>query len=202
MEYKGFAKKVFEKNGRHSILCDDDNWYGHGHTKPQCSDNDLIKFTYTKNGQYNNIDEGSVQRKDNPNPPVEKAAYQKKGGGGGSGFQADKAAREKYWADKEIWDKRIQKIISFNGALNLAERVVNGAVANDLIKLGGKAGEKYGAYFAMIMEEAETIYKTLQNVPSNHVAIMGGSEKAVEVPDDVLPDDDVPADQSNDEDDW
>ena len=210
MEYKGIAKKVFERNGRHSILCDDDKWYGNGNTKPPCSDNDQVKFEYEMNGKYMNITPGTIQRKDNPNPPVDDGYKGKKGGGGagGSGFQADKAAREAYWAKKDVDSIATQKIISFNGALNTATTIISSAVANELITLKGKAGAKYDAYFAMILEEAETIFRTLQRVPENYDALMGGDavpDLSDEALSDILPKEDDAGNWDasvKDEDEW
>lgn len=200
-EYTGKIKKAFEKNGRFSFLMDDDNWYGLGRLKPQLNngeavtDGDDAKFEYEMNGKYRNVIEATLKTRAGELTEAMKNESKGKGGGksGGGGYQADKAAREKYWADKEARDIQIQRTISYAGALNTATAIITVALNSETIKVGGKANAKLDTLTAMINELAGDIFRGVQSVPVNYDEIMAGGAKTapVKTPDDMeAPDDD------------
>ena len=202
-EYTGKIKKVYEKSGRHSFLMDDDNWYGLGRVKPQLNngeavtDGDDAKFEYEMNGKYRNVIEATLKTRAGELTEAMKSESKGKGGGksgGGGGYQADKAAREKYWADKEARDIQIQRTISYAGALNTATQIVGIALSSQTIKVGGKAADKLDTLSAMINELAGDIFRGVQTVPTRYDDIMadGGTVgTAQKLPADMeAPDDD------------
>jgi len=205
-EYTGKIKKAYEKNGRFSFLMDDDNWYGLGRLKPQLNngeavtDGDDAKFEYEMNGKYRNVIEATLKTRAGELTEAMKSENKSKGGGGksgGGGYQADKAAREKYWADKEARDIQVQQTISYAGALNTATAIITVALNTETIKVGGKANAKLDTLTAMINELAGDIFRGVQTVPVRYDEIMAqGGEKApaktpedMEAPDDEWPDD-------------
>lgn len=193
--YTGVIKKVFNKNGRWSLLMDDDNWYGFNRKQPvstagvMAEDGDTAAFDYTMNGAYMNAEGNTLKLKkgSGPAPTAGKAgnSYEKK---------------EAYWDDKETRDIETQKKISMAGAINSSITIMTAALAADMIKFTGK--EKYAAFQAMIIEEAEALYRIIQFAPANHEEIMGGTAETDEKLPEDMSDTDNPGPQADAEDDW
>lgn len=181
-QFTGRIQKAFAKNGRHTMLMDDDNWYGHGYTPLPSGavDGAMARFTYTMNGTYRNIDEGSIKIKPGSADAAPKSP-ESRGNSSGyrgkkSGGATDAKARAQYWEDKEARDIDTQKRISFQAAMNTAIAMVNGALANGLLSVGGAKKAQYDAYVEIVKEEAKVIFRSYQEVPDNMDEYMGAGE--------------------------
>jgi hypothetical protein len=198
-KYEGVIEKVYEKNGRHSLLMDDDNWYGLNRHKPAANDGDYARFEYEMNGKYRNVVENTLEVK--PGTGETKKA---KGGGGGVGYKEEAAMRKAYWDAKELRDIDTQKRISYNGALNSAIAIINLAVSNEVVKIGGKAGDKIDTITAMTRALGEDIFRVFEAVPADYDEIIagGGVPAAGKVPEDVEAPIDEPDPTEGEDDGW
>lgn len=193
-EYKGKIAKAYynpKNGGRYAFCMDDDNWYSVGKIKPEhkdgtdITDGDEVKFEYEVNGNYRNVSPGTLKAR--KGEPTEKPKSTYKKGGAKSGGE-DWGARQKYWDDKEVRDIATQQMISYQAAFNSATAVVNVALSNDLVKIGGKAGVKLEALDALITETAEDIYRKYQSVPDRYEDLMSGNEESqvADMPEDTV----------------
>jgi len=161
--YTGTVKKVFERGGRHSLLMDDDQWYGLGrNAAPGVFDGATVRFSWVQNGKYKNITEGTVQVKEGA--PTQTKSYTQKASGGAS----DYAKKEKYWLDKEQRDIDTQKRISYQAAMNTSINLVNTMLEGGFMTAPkGKVADKHEAYMAMVYETADELFRVYQTLPEN-----------------------------------
>ena len=141
----GVVQKVSRSaKGFYSILLDDNEWYGYAMHEPKDSKGravaagDTAKFTYNVNGTFKNIEKATLKVKAAPPGTV---------------------------APVSDYDKTQQRIC-MAGAINTALNLVTHAHTSGMIKFTGK--EQYAALWAMVYEEAEMIYKTVQATPDHH----------------------------------
>ena len=82
-------------------------------------------------------------------------------------------ARAKYWDNKEQADVERQQMISFQAAVNTAVSIVDAAVKNEFITIAGRKGDvKYDAFVAMVMKQAEELFRAYQTVPQRFDELM------------------------------
>jgi hypothetical protein len=176
----GRVEKFNTKNGRYSVLMDDQNWYGLGYNDPRKSwddptlplDGANVQFDFTSNDSkgktYYNVTEGTFRTQmstvGKTPPPAAKKAW--------GGNKAD-PAKDEYWKNKEANDANMQKRISFNAATNSAIALVTAGVANGLLPLTGKGDAKYVAFTEMVATETDFLYRKFMNAADNHDEIMG-----------------------------
>ena len=198
-EYQGTIKKVYNNKGRWSLLMDDENWYGNGYQRPNAEEGQEAKFQWSQNDRgYRDIKQGTLRSRGAPSAPAEQ-----KGAKAGAN-RGNAAAREQFWADKEARDIDTQKRISFQAAVNSALTLVNAAMERELISIpkSKKASEKLDAYVAIVMEQAEELFRTYQNLPDNYEEIMGNSDEQEQEQIDGLQAGDEPPFDSGEDDDW
>lgn len=189
--YIGVVKKVFNKNGRWSLLMDDDNWYGLNRSKPEgVEDGHTVKFAWSANGQYRNVEKDTLKINRN----VEK--QEQKGATAGSS-RGGSAAKDQYWADKEARDieyqknmQENQKRISMAGAINSATTLVNSALELGYLKLPGGQKATMDAYVAAVIQQAEDLYPVIQTAAERHEQLMDTEIDAdVQTPEDLRAED-------------
>jgi hypothetical protein len=206
-KYQGQVHKVLNRNGRWSLLMNNEEWYGLGRKAPthkdgsEVQEGDTVRFNYednTKNGRtFHNVVEGSLQAKKGDGPPPRTSSGQrggKSGGGGRSNYQQ----KEQYWADKEERDIETQKKISMAGAYNTAIATIAAKVEAGLLKFTGKSvAAKVEAYEAALDDEACRLYFIIQSTPVRHDELMAATG---DKPEPALEEDlDEPADDADDE---
>ncbi|MCP5005496.1 MAG: hypothetical protein GY941_16395 [Planctomycetes bacterium] len=181
-QYTGVVKKAFEKNGRYSLLMDNDVWYSHGyvHFPEPVVNGATIRFNYETNGDWKNIVEGSFKVKPGAPAPIADTTKPKRTWGGGGN-----KVKDKYWEDKAIADIGTQQRISFQAAFNTSIAMLNGALAAGVYTIPGAKKNAFEAYCAIIKAEAETLYRMYQLVPEDHEERMKDPEDQETLPADM-----------------
>ena len=150
-------------NGKaYSVYMDDGEWYGHGFQQPTFQEGQQISFMIAWNGQYKNIDVGSVQiqggapqQQQQQQPPQQqggrKPAYNKRGG----------SDKDKYWEQKAKDDKARQATIEHQSSRNAAINLIDIAMRESAIKLPAKAAEKFDALLLLVDEVTDKFNRDL-----------------------------------------
>ena len=133
----------------YSVQMDNGEWYGHGFDVPKFQEGQQVSFNIAYNGQYKNVDVGSVQvtggapQQQAPQPANQpRKAYNKPAGGG----------KDKYWEDKAKDDKARQACIEHQSSRNASIALLGVLMENDAIKLPAKAADKFDAAMAIVDE--------------------------------------------------
>lgn len=129
------SSKPAGRGTAHNIKVGGD-WYGYGFNAPSFSKGDNIKFTWTANGNFKNVDVASVE--------VLSAVVE--------------AATPKGKATD--WDAK-DKRIAYMSARNTACAVVKAAIDIGAFKLPTKAADKYGAFVDAVEEQAQEYFHSL-----------------------------------------
>jgi hypothetical protein len=183
--YAGKVIRVSKSaKGNWSLQMDDGNFYGLGSvTVPESAkgviidENDTVKFSYKLNGQWRNVEVDTIMVKKGPGPSPKEEK------------QVDTTGSTDY-ADT-------QKRIAMSGCLNTACNMITAGMANGTIKFTQKAG--YAAMQAMLIEEAEVLYKYVMSTPANHAELMKEEKEAGEHLPEGL---DLPEPEANDDNPW
>ena len=145
--------------GFFSLLLDDGEWYGYAMQEPKDSKGrsvaagDTARFTYSINGTFKKINEGSMKIKAAPPGTV---------------------------APVTDYDRQQQRIC-MAGCVNTAVQLITHAHTTGMFKFTGK--QQYAAFMAVIQEESEYLYKMIQNTPDHHSDLVKvESEKKEELP--------------------
>lgn len=205
-EVFGTVQRVVGKqrgNGTaYSVQMDDGEWYGHGFQQPAFTQGAQIGFDIAWNGQYKNIDVGSVQVHQ-AGQPQQQAPQQQQGGGQqlynkprGGGNSGGGGGREKYWDDKAKDDKIRQKQIQWQAARNTSIEFVKMAIENGAVKLPAKQAEKFEALLALVDEVARDYYRVTAAFGKPQQAAQQAQqqqpEQGQQTPEPDFPDDDIP----------
>lgn len=71
---QGIVKYIKEspagRGTAYNFCLEDGTWYGNGFEKLPCSKGDMVKFTYTANGNFKNVDKGSMEVIQDTRPSV------------------------------------------------------------------------------------------------------------------------------------
>lgn len=169
--------------GNWSLQMDDGNFYGLGNLPAPISakgvaleENDTVKFTFTKNGQWNNVDTGSIMVKKGTGP-------------------TPKAAKARAGGSTDYVDTQMR--ITMSQCLSTACNMITAGMSNGTIKFTQKAG--YTAMQAMLIEEAEVLYKYVMNIPANHAELMNEEKESGEHLPEGL---DLPEPEANEDNPW
>lgn len=103
---KGVVQKLWNKNKAWSIIIDD-VFYGNGFEKPKCSEGDMVKFSYTENGKFKNIEKGSFEVLKEESRPT-------------SAVKAVNVSKDDYWSRKEARDLENDKLRTLGASRNTA----------------------------------------------------------------------------------
>ncbi len=193
---EGIVAKISEKAAGQSgdivynicleIQGSDDEWFGHGFDEPIFQEGDEIEFDISYNGDYANVDTGTVSiiSEGEPKPRGRSSGGRGRNSGNsrGSSRSSKPAARSSRGSSrsskpagrtskgggkaktdapatmsKEEWAQK-DKIIRRQACMNTAIALINGAVSNDLVALPTKKADKLDAFIALCDEEAERLY--------------------------------------------
>lgn len=132
---EAISAKATRTGGKAYGIMVDGTWYSAGFSDPGVEKGYQVRFTYTENGNFKNIDEGSLQaKKGSPKPTTHNGGFKGKKGGGGS---SDYALKEAYWKEKERWDKQVtSNLIGFQNATTAAVNAVVGSVSCGALDIG------------------------------------------------------------------
>ena len=145
---QGIVKAVSErpagKGMAYNFCLEDGTWYGFGFSKPSFGRGDYIRFVWSANGQYKNVDAASVEILDNPTgtPPAETTT---------SAASQAPAAGKTNWDEK---DKRITLLACRKDAIEITKM----ALEQGALKLGSTAKDKYGILMDAIDTTAADLY--------------------------------------------
>jgi hypothetical protein len=146
-------------------------FYRCGTVNPSVERDDYVVFEFEEERGQNVIDMKTFKKKENTEPQVQSKEVK-------SYAKAGNSSSPKRSNTYEPNDDR-QKMISWQAAINSATVIVNGAIEQGLIKISGRNQQvKYDAYRAAIIEEAKSLFKLTQEVPSNYENLI--ADKAVE----------------------
>ena len=142
----------------YSVQMDNGEWYGHGFDVPKFQEGQQVSFNIAYNGQYKNVDVGSVQV--TGGAPQQQSAGQQPATAGrmnggntqGGGYQKKAGGKDKYWEDKAKDDKARQACIEHQSSRNASIALLGVLMENDAIKLPAKAADKFDAAMAIVDE--------------------------------------------------
>lgn len=127
-------------------------WYGHGFDQPKFQEGQEVSFNISWNGQYKNVDVGSVvvmggqQQQGGYNNQRPKQNYQSRQKSGGNG------GKDAYWTKKAEDDKERQITIEHQSSRNAAIELIDVALREGAVKLPAKQAEKFDALVALVDE--------------------------------------------------
>ena len=116
-------------------------WYGHGFKAPSFAKGDYIKFNYTENGNFKNIDVASIEVQKQPTAPA----------------AAPSVTHESKEEAKNYWDSK-DKRIAYAGCQEDAVALVALALQYDALSLGTKKNERLGVLTKIVQKVASDLY--------------------------------------------
>lgn len=158
MVLEGVVQKKGQNKAKYWNVKIEDEWYSLGKDTPKFEEGDTIRFTYTKNNQWNNGDPKSVELvAKHAIAPAAKASGGKSSGGEDWGARAD------YWDKKDKRDVVNQLEHRYRFALATAKDIVLAALDRDVIKLSEakKKDASYDSLKVLIFGAAEELYNNI-----------------------------------------
>jgi len=138
---KAITSRQAGKGMAYNFCLEDGVWYGNGWDEPTFSKGDFIKFTYTANGNFKNVDKGSVQVVQDERPTVHAAVST--GGRSATG------------TDWDMKDKRITFLACRKDAIALTQL----GVECGALKLPAK--DKFAALVGIATQTSEDLFQTI-----------------------------------------
>lgn len=153
---KAISQKPAGKGFVYNFCLENGTWYGHGFKEPKFNKGDFIKFTWTANGAFKNVDAASVEIQEDTRPTVHTASTT--------------ATNKVDWDGK---DRRITFLACRNTAVELAKL----ALEQGAIKLPAK-GDKLDALVSQVDEIADTLYAGVygESYPVNSTTTVAATE--------------------------
>lgn len=138
----------------------DGEWYSLGKDAPKYDKGDTIRFTYTKNGQWNNGDSKSIEIVAKSQAAPAAAASSSSGGSSSENWDA----RAKYWADKDKADVVRNKEQRYRFCLASAKDIVIAAVEANAFVLSEakKKNSAFDSLMVYVQETASVLYDQIE----------------------------------------
>lgn len=164
---KGTVEKIFRNKAGYYNTNIDGNWYGTGlKQEPPFNEGDYLEFTFTRKGQFMNMDPTSVQvKKGSVQQGSEVSSFAKKGAASNS--------RDDYWNKKEERDENVQASINWQSSRNAAISVVSAMVQSEVVSLPAAKGKKYDAFMSLVDEVTTRYFHDTDYVFNNRTPPMG-----------------------------
>lgn len=157
---QGIVEKIHTNKAGFYNCVIDGSWYGCGKDRPSFSEGDYINFTFTRRGNFMNMDMNSVQKKEGSvqqSPSIANAA--KSAGGAGSS--------KEYWENKEARDANVQAAIHWQSSRSNAIAAVQAMVQAEVVKMPSAQGKKYDVFMSLVDEVTERYFADTNYVYEN-----------------------------------
>lgn len=132
----------------------DGNYYGGMFDDPGCKEGDTVSFESSQNGNFNNVQKGTLQVVQNNNP-----APQAQAGGNGQGGN-----RDEYWNSRAKADEARQVSIVYQSSRKDAIEVAKAMIENDLVSQPTKKGDKYDWFVGLVDVLTDRFHKDVADM--------------------------------------
>lgn len=134
----------------------DGNWYGGMFDDPGCNEGDTVSFESSQNGNFINVQKGTLQVVQNNAPSQAPAQQGQTGGQGGN--------RDEYWNSRAKADEARQVSIVYQSSRKDAIEVAKAMIENDLVAQPAKKGDKYDWFVGLVDVLTDRFHKDVTDM--------------------------------------
>lgn len=149
---QGVVEKMVTNRAGYYNCVIDGNWYGCGKSRPSFSEGDWILFTFTRRGNFMNMDMNSVQKKESNVQHGPSVANVAKSAGGPA------QSSKEYWENKEARDANVNASIVWQSSRSAAIAAAQAMVESEAVKLPSAQAKKYDVFMSLIDEITERYF--------------------------------------------
>lgn len=168
---QGVVEKMVTNRAGYYNCVIDNNWYGCGKSRPSFNEGDYIVFTFTRRGNFMNMDMNSVQKKESNVQQGPSVAGVAKSAGGGA------QSSKEYWENKEARDERVNASIVWQSSRSAAISATQAMIEAEAVKLPSAQAKKYDVFMSLVDEITERYFYDTMSVYEHKTPPSGQSEQ-------------------------